>query len=141
MGNYFTLKQVSSYNYRRHYQPPENNFGGGRGGKEGRADILVLESFAINGIISPHQLNMRFFERYLGVTMQAKNDGWCSEKLRNPKNLYGGKTCPLESLLSKYNASLVDGFFRLAESMFFSSFFPIAEPTAGEWIEGIRSVS
>ena len=109
----------------------ENNFGGGRGGKEGRADILVLESFAINGIISPHQLNMRFFERYLGVTMQAKNDGWCSEKLRNPKNLYGGKTCPLESLLSKYNASLVDGFFRLAESMFFSHFFPLLSPQPG----------
>ena len=45
VGNYFTLKKVSSYNYRRHHQPPENNFGGGRGGKEGRADILVLESF------------------------------------------------------------------------------------------------
>lgn len=26
MGNYFTLKRVSSYNYRRLYQPPENNF-------------------------------------------------------------------------------------------------------------------
>jgi len=34
--NYFTLKRVVSYNNRRHYQPPENNFGnyfeGGRGG-------------------------------------------------------------------------------------------------------------
>ena len=26
MGNYYTLKRVSSYNYRRLYQPPENNF-------------------------------------------------------------------------------------------------------------------
>mmetsp|Transcript_17274 Transcript_17274/g.38244 ORF Transcript_17274/g.38244 Transcript_17274/m.38244 type:complete len:605 (-) Transcript_17274:4-1818(-) len=47
-----------------------------------------------------------------GLRIKAKNDGWCSEKLRNPKNLYGGKTCPLESLLSNYNASLVDGLFQ-----------------------------
>ena len=26
MGNYLTLKRVSSNNYRRHYQPPENHF-------------------------------------------------------------------------------------------------------------------
>ena len=40
VGNYFTLKRVSSYNYRRHYQPPENifenYFGKGEGGKECR---------------------------------------------------------------------------------------------------------
>ena len=27
VGNYFTLKRVSSYSNRKHYQPPENNFG------------------------------------------------------------------------------------------------------------------
>ena len=42
--NYFTLKRVVSYNNRRHYQPPENNFGnyfeggGRRGGSLGRVD-------------------------------------------------------------------------------------------------------
>lgn len=47
-----------------------------------------------------------------GLRIKADNDGWCSENLQDPKDLYGGKTCPSESLLSNYNASLVDGLFQ-----------------------------
>ena len=47
-----------------------------------------------------------------GLRIKAENDGWCDENLGSPKDLYGAKTCPSESVLTYYNATLVEGLFQ-----------------------------
>lgn len=85
-------------------------------GEEVRAAFHLQDGNSVQVPMPPRQPGRYLVIGDTGLRIKAENDGWCSENLGSPKDLYGAKTCPSESLLSNYNATLVEGLFQSTSS-------------------------
>ena len=85
-------------------------------GEDVRAAFHLQDGNLVRVPIPPRQPGRYLVIGDTGLRIKAENDGWCSENLGSPKDLYGAKTCPSESLLSNYNATLVEGLFQSTSS-------------------------